>query len=61
LAAESLGLRVHGTIGLIVRGMRRGRRTPAETKSILEQTLTRSTLHVSRSLLSEVLRHLPEG
>jgi predicted nucleic acid-binding protein len=60
LAAESLGFRVHGTIGLIVRAIRRGTRTAAQAKAILEQIPTRSTLHVSRALLSEIIRLLPD-
>ena len=60
LAAESLGFKVHGTIGIVVRAIRRGTRTAAQVKSILEQIPTQSTLHVSRSLLAEIIRLLPE-
>ncbi len=60
LAAESLGFRVHGTIGLIVRAIRRRTRTAAQAKAVLEQIPTRSTLYISRALLSEILQLLPD-
>jgi predicted nucleic acid-binding protein len=59
LAAESLGFKVHGTVGLIVRAIRRGTRTVAEVKTLLEQVPMRSTLHISRSLLAEIIEALP--
>jgi hypothetical protein len=52
--------RRHGDIGLIVRAIRRGTRTVSEVKTLLEQIPTRSTLHISRSLLAEIIRSLPE-
>jgi predicted nucleic acid-binding protein len=59
LAAESLGFRVHGTVGLIVRAIRRGTRTVTQTKALLQQIPTQSTLHISRTLLAEITRDLP--
>ena len=59
LAAESLGFKVHGTIGIAVRAIRRRTRTVAEVKNILAQIPTRSTLHISRSLLAEIISSLP--
>ncbi|MBI2947076.1 MAG: DNA-binding protein [Verrucomicrobia bacterium] len=60
LAAESIGFKVHGTIGLIVRAIRRSTRTVAQVKGILEQIPSQSTLHISRSLLAEIIRLLPK-
>jgi len=59
LAAESLGFEAHGTVGVIVRAIRRHTRTVAETKAILDQVPVRSTLHISRALLREILGLLP--
>jgi len=59
LAAESLGFEVHGTVGLIVRAVRRGTRTVAQVHALLEQVPTRSTLNISRLLLREIVRLLP--
>jgi predicted nucleic acid-binding protein len=61
LAAESLGFRVHGTVGLIVRAIRHGTRSVAEVRALLEQVPLRSTLHLSRSLLAGVMATLPSG
>jgi len=59
LAAESLGFKVHGTVGLVVRAIRRGTKTVGEVRALLEQVPVKSTLHLSRSLLAEILATLP--
>lgn len=58
LAAELLGIRAHGTIGLLIRAIRRGRRTPADVITLVEQLPARSSLHVRPALLREVLDRL---
>jgi predicted nucleic acid-binding protein len=55
LAAESLGLPVRGTIGLIVRSIRQGRRQRPEVIALLTDLPRRSTLYVSQSLLRSVI------
>jgi predicted nucleic acid-binding protein len=60
LAAGSLGFRVHGTVGLIIRAIRRGTRTPAQTRAMIEEIPARSTLHISRRLLREIVQLLPD-
>ncbi len=55
LAAEFQGLRVHGTIGLIVRAIRQGLRSRSEALEILASVPERSTLHLARTLLDEVM------
>lgn len=55
VAAESLGYRVHGTIGIFVRSIRRGLRSQSEVLDILAGIRDRSTLHISQSLLTEVI------
>jgi len=58
LAAGALSLRVHGTLGLLLRAVRRGLRTADETATLLESLPDRSTLHVGRALLAEVVAQL---
>ena len=60
LAAESLGFQVRGTVGLIVRAIRRGTRTVSQVRQTLLKIPTRSTLHLSRTLLAEVVRQIPD-
>ncbi len=55
LAADSLGIVAHGTIGVLVRAIRRHQRTKVEVLSILESLPVRSTLHLKRSLLNAVI------
>jgi predicted nucleic acid-binding protein len=59
LAAESMGFQVHGTIGLIIRAIRRGTRRAADVKTLLEQIPNRSSLHISLPLLRKVIQSLP--
>ena len=55
LAAESLGLRAHGTIGIVLRSIRRGLRSRREVLDILASIHERSTLHLAKGLLAEVV------
>jgi predicted nucleic acid-binding protein len=55
LAAESLGFEVHGTIGVIVRSIRRQMRTREQVVTILRELAQRSTLHLSSELLKTVI------
>ena len=56
LAAGSLGIRVHGTIGVLVRSVRQGLRTKANVLDVLRSIPTCSTLHIKRSLLESVIK-----
>jgi predicted nucleic acid-binding protein len=58
LAAKSMGLRVHGTIAVLLRSLRTGKRTRDELLRILNVLPERSTLHIRRSLLNEVIDEL---
>ncbi|MBI1299051.1 hypothetical protein GC175_29320 [bacterium] len=55
LAAQTLGYRVHGTIGILLRSIRRRQRSQQEVVSILQDLPARSTLHITKTLLQEVI------
>lgn len=55
LAATCLGLRVHGTVGLLVRSIRRGINSTDEVLKLLRAIPTRSSLHLNKTLLDEVI------
>ena len=55
LAGKLLGYRVHGTLGVLLRSIRRGERTREAVLTLLRQLPERSTLHLKRSLLDEVI------
>jgi predicted nucleic acid-binding protein len=54
LVAESLGYGVHGTIGLVIRAIRRQQCTKPQVLEILRAIPTRSTLFIKPSLLAEI-------
>ena len=56
LAAEALQIRVHGSIGVLVRAVRLGRRTGSQVIATLESLGERSSLHVRPALISEVVQ-----
>jgi predicted nucleic acid-binding protein len=58
LAAEALGYRVHGSIGVLLRAIRRLRRTPHEVLSILRDLPARSSLHIRPALLQEIIAQI---
>jgi len=55
LAAMTLGYRVHGTVGILVRAIRRKQRTREEILSILRRIPTHSTLYIRSALLEEII------
>lgn len=58
LAAQQVGVPVHGTIGLLVRATRRGQRTREQVVAHLRSLPQLSTLHLKRALLEEIIQHL---
>lgn len=58
LAAESLGYTVHGTIGILIRAIRKGTRTREQILELLRDLPQRSTLHISRQLLTTVIEQV---
>jgi predicted nucleic acid-binding protein len=58
LAAVTLGYRVHGTIGVLLRAIRRQQRTREEVLAILQKLPQQSTLHLRTSLLQDIIDRL---
>lgn len=56
LAAKQMGFNVHGTIGILIRAIRRGMMEPRQVVSILEEIPLKSTLHIKPSLLEKIIR-----
>ena len=54
LVVERMGFKVHGTIGILLRSIRRKQMKPGEVLSILESMPLRSTLFIKPSLLEEI-------
>ena len=55
LAAQQLRLSVHGTIGILLRAIRRRQRSAREIAALLRELPQRSTLHIKRELLHEIV------
>lgn len=60
LAAKALGYRVHGTLGILLRALRRGQRKRSQVLADLRSIPTVTTLHIRRDLLNEVIRTVEE-
>jgi predicted nucleic acid-binding protein len=58
LAAQALAVRVHGTLGMIIRAMRRGQRSRDEVLNLLRAIPDRTTLHLKPALLHEVIAQI---
>lgn len=52
---EQMGYKVHGTIGILVRSVRRKQRKPEQLLRTLSEIPSKSTLHIKRALLDEVI------
>ena len=55
LVATKLGYNVHGTIGVLIRAIRRDLMEPEEVIGTLKRIPLNSTLHIKASLLKEVI------
>ena len=58
LAAEAMGYRVHGSIGILLRAIRREQRTARQVLSILDDLPSRSSLHIRPDLLQMIVREV---
>ena len=61
LAAANLGYRVHGTIGILLRAIRRQQKTTEEVIAIMRELPHRSTLHIRKQLLEEIIVRIESG
>jgi predicted nucleic acid-binding protein len=58
LAAKALGFRSQGSLGVLLRAMRLGRRTKAAVLAALRDIPSRSTLHIRANLLNDVIEEV---
>jgi len=58
LAAQSLNIAAHGTLGLLIRAIRRQCRSKPEVLTLLRDIPVRSTLHIRPDLLAEVIANV---
>lgn len=58
LAAKSLSIQVHGSIGLLMRSLRRRQLDKAEVLLLLERLPTVTSLHIRPSLLKEFIQQV---
>ncbi|NUM52696.1 MAG: DNA-binding protein [Candidatus Hydrogenedentes bacterium] len=58
LAATNLSIRVHGTLGVLLRAVRRGQRSRSAAVELLHDIPFRTTLHIKRDLLLDAIKAL---
>ncbi len=58
LAARNLAIRAQGTLGILLRSIRRRQRSKDAVLEVLRELPQRSTLHLKRDLLDEVIREV---
>ncbi|MCI0743298.1 MAG: hypothetical protein L0Y72_30085 [Gemmataceae bacterium] len=61
LVAERLEYEVHGTIGVIVRALRRQQRTKRQVLNLLRALPDRSTLFIQAKLLESVIEQIEKA
>jgi predicted nucleic acid-binding protein len=54
IVAEQMGFKVHGTIGILVRSIRRKQMQPEKVLQLLKGLPEKTTLYIKRSLLDEI-------
>ncbi len=60
-AAEVLGLKTYGSLGVILRSYRQNRLSLFKTKEALNNLFNLSSLYLSPKLLNRVMAELPKG
>jgi len=58
LVADQQGFRVHGTIGILIRAIRRNQRSSEEVVALLRDLPRRSSLHIRPSLLADIIKEV---
>jgi predicted nucleic acid-binding protein len=61
LAARALGVRAYGTLGVLLRSIRRQQRSRDEVIDLLRSLPNRSTLHVRARLLQQVIDEVEQA
>jgi predicted nucleic acid-binding protein len=61
LASKALNIPVHGTIGMLLRAIRRGQRSSQEVIELLRKIPSHSSLHVRPSLLTEIILEIEQS
>lgn len=60
LVATRIGFNVHGTIGVLIRAIRRGLLKPEDVLDILLLLPTQSTLYIKSSVLNEIIQRIKD-
>lgn len=55
LAAKAAGIRAYGTIGMLLRSIRRKQLTPVRVIKLLEEIPSKSTLYIKHTLLQDII------
>lgn len=61
LAAENLGVTSYGSIGILIRSIRKKQRSKESILHVLRSIPERSTLHLKKSLLDRVIQEVQEN
>lgn len=61
IVAAKLGYRVHGTIGVLIRAIRRNLLKPEEVADALKRVHDVSTLHIKKTLLQEIISKIRQN
>lgn len=61
LAAKTAGIRAYGTLGILIRAIRRRQLTPTEVVRLLEQIPSRTTLFIRKNLLQEIIEEVKKS
>ncbi len=55
MVAEQMRFKVHGTMGILIRAIRRGQMEAEEVLRILKEVPSQTTLYIKLSLLDEII------
>jgi predicted nucleic acid-binding protein len=58
LAAKTSGIRAYGTLGILIRAIRRRQLPPADVVMVLEHVPSNSTLFIRKSMLQEIIENI---
>jgi predicted nucleic acid-binding protein len=58
IVAQHLSIRVHGTLGVLLRAIRRCQRSAGHVEKVLRSIPEHSSLHIKPALLEEVIEQV---